>query len=62
MRSQMPGVPVPDGFATTAEAYRIFLHHNSLDARIEALLSDLDVKDTRKLCVVGEQVRGWIRE
>ena len=29
------GVPVPDGFATTAEAYRRFLAENDLDAVLD---------------------------
>ena len=32
------GVRVPDGFATTANAYRTFLEHNHLEARITAEL------------------------
>jgi pyruvate,water dikinase len=30
-----PGVSVPDGFATTADAYREFLAHDGLAQRIE---------------------------
>ncbi|MFZ3042580.1 MAG: phosphoenolpyruvate synthase [Thiobacillus sp.] len=33
------GIRVPEGFATTARAYRDFLAHNDLSARIEALLA-----------------------
>jgi Phosphoenolpyruvate synthase/pyruvate phosphate dikinase len=32
------GVPVPDGFAITAEAFRHYLRKNSIDQRIQALL------------------------
>lgn len=32
------GVKVPDGFATTADAYRRFLSESGLDARIEPSL------------------------
>ncbi|HYP81191.1 MAG TPA: PEP/pyruvate-binding domain-containing protein, partial [Steroidobacteraceae bacterium] len=35
------GVKVPDGFATTAGAFREFLAQQQLDARIEAQLKDL---------------------
>ena len=34
------GIRVPDGFATTARAYRDFLEHNELADRIERLLAD----------------------
>ena len=45
MISQMPGsVRVPDGFATTADAYREFLSHQGLAGRIEAELDALDVE------------------
>ena len=51
------GVRVPDGFATTADAYRRFLAKDGLADRINDLLSDLDVDDTRKLSEVGAQIR-----
>src|SRR5207253_5075870 len=37
------GVQVPGGFATTAHAYREFLEHGGLQARISAELTELDV-------------------
>ncbi|GAB3599743.1 phosphoenolpyruvate synthase [Angustibacter peucedani] len=51
------GVRVPDGFATTAEAYRRFLAHEGLADRVNQLLADLDVEDTRALTAVGGQIR-----
>ena len=54
------GVTVPDGFATTAEAYREFLAHEGLDARIERELRALDVDDVAKLAETGAQIRSWI--
>ena len=54
------GVTVPDGFATTADAYRDFLAHEGLDARIERELRALDVDDVAKLAETGAQIRGWI--
>lgn len=53
-------VRVPDGFATTAQAYREFLAHDDLAGRIDALLAMLDVDDVRRLAQVGAQVRQWI--
>ncbi|MEW1953156.1 phosphoenolpyruvate synthase [Terrabacter sp. NPDC080008] len=56
------GVSVPDGFATTADAYRRFLAEDGLADRINALLSDLDVDDTRKLAEVGADIRRQVEE
>jgi pyruvate, water dikinase len=36
------GVCVPDGFATTAEAYRAFLKANDLTPKIQTALNDLN--------------------
>ena len=54
------GVKVPGGFATTAQAYRDFLQHDGLAARINAALDDLDVDDIRKLAATGRQIREWV--
>ena len=54
------GVRVPGGFATTAHAFRQFLQHNGLEARIRARLESLNVEDTRALAVAGEEIRRWI--
>ncbi len=53
-------VRVPDGFATTAEAFRLFLRHAQLPDRIERRLQGLNVDDVRALAVAGEEIRGWI--
>ncbi len=54
------GVRVPGGFATTALAFRDFLTHNNLTARIEAALKNLNVDDTQALAKTGAQVRQWV--
>jgi len=54
------GVRVPDGFATTAQAYRDFLAQDGLDARIAAELAGLDVDDVTRLAETGSRIRGWI--
>ena len=54
------GIRVPGGFATTAQAFRDFLSHGSLDARIEELLKTLDADDTDQLAKCGAQIRQWI--
>ncbi len=51
------GVRVPDGFATTATAYRAFVRHAGLDERVTALMSGLDTDDVDALARVGRQVR-----
>ena len=54
------GVRVPDGFATTAQAYRDFLAQDGLGKRIEAELTGLDVDDVSRLAAAGARIRGWI--
>jgi pyruvate,water dikinase len=54
------GVKVPGGFATTAQAYRDFLAHDGLAARIADELATLDVEDVERLAVSGARIRGWI--
>jgi pyruvate,water dikinase len=56
------GVTVPGGFATTADAYREFLGADSLDERINALLTDLNVDDIDALTSAGAKIRAWILE
>jgi pyruvate,water dikinase len=61
MISQLPAsVRIPGGFATTAEAYREFLAHQGLAARIQAALETLDVDDVDTLARTGAQIRQWI--
>ena len=54
------GVRVPGGFATTAHAFRQFLHEGGLTERIDALLTQLDVDDVRALTEAGAKIRGWV--
>jgi pyruvate,water dikinase len=50
------GIQVPDGFATTAEAYWKFLRENDLTGKLESLLQDL--KNQKKpLEKVGQAIR-----
>ena len=50
------GVRVPDGFATTAEAYRQFLQHNNLESQIEFHLADLEA-NKQSLEQTGKTIR-----
>jgi pyruvate,water dikinase len=54
------GVGVPDGFATTADAYREFLRGAELDEIIERELSGLDVRQIDRLQRAGRRVRAAI--
>ncbi|GAA1805694.1 phosphoenolpyruvate synthase [Nostocoides veronense] len=56
------GVRVPDGFATTADAYRRFLAHEGLADRINAILRELDVEDTRALAAAGAEIRDTVEK
>lgn len=51
------GVRVPDGFATTADAYRRFLAETGLAERIDEQLRGLDTGDTVALAQVGTSIR-----
>ncbi len=54
------GVSVPDGYATTAQAFWEFLDHNDLRQRIQDRLQGLDINDVRKLTNAGTEIRQWI--
>lgn len=54
------GVSVPNGFATTAHAYREFLAHENLADRINQALAVLDVDDVNALAKTGAEIRSWI--
>ncbi|PTU32511.1 phosphoenolpyruvate synthase [Stenotrophobium rhamnosiphilum] len=51
------GVKVPDGYATTASAYREFLAHEGLADRINAMLDALDIEDVQALAKTGKTIR-----
>jgi pyruvate, water dikinase len=54
------GVRVPGGFATTALAFRDFLHHSSLTERIAQRLETLNIDDVKALAEAGQEIRQWI--
>jgi pyruvate,water dikinase len=51
------GVRVPDGFATTADAYRQFLTDSGLAEMINTELAELDIDDVAQLAAVGRRIR-----
>ena len=56
------GVSVPNGFATTADAYREFLATDGLDKRINDRLDAIDVDNIPELTSAGADIRRWIIE
>jgi pyruvate,water dikinase len=50
------GVEIPDGFATTAEAYRAFVDHNDIEERVRDLLKEFN-GGRRSLEKTGKQIR-----
>ncbi|MBC7966643.1 MAG: phosphoenolpyruvate synthase, partial [Fuerstia sp.] len=54
------GIRVPDGFATTAEAFRLFLSHDGLRDRMRQRLDGLNVDDVSALAAAGKEIRQWI--
>jgi len=53
----LKGVPVPDGFATTAPAFFYFLKATGLDKRIEKIMDELDVHNIKNLQIAGKAIR-----
>jgi len=56
------GIRVPDGFATTADAFREHIQVSGLDKRINALLDVLDTDDMQALASTGSQIRQWVMD
>src|SRR4028118_1508426 len=54
------GVRVPNGFATTAHAYRYFIESAGLEAKLREIFGDLDVEDLQSLRQKGKQARSLI--
>ncbi|MEG4199516.1 phosphoenolpyruvate synthase [Microcoleus sp. Pol12A5] len=54
------GVRVPNGFATTAHAYRYFIQSAGLEAKLREIFADLDVEDLQNLRQKGKQARALI--
>ena len=53
-------IRVPDGFATTADAFRAFIDGGGLRERIAGALDRLDVDDVRALARTGAEIRSWL--
>ena len=56
------GLPVPAGFVVGAPAYAAFCDASGLREKLDALLSDIDVEQTRDLEAAGEQARALVEQ
>ncbi|MBZ9632094.1 phosphoenolpyruvate synthase [Salegentibacter sp. LM13S] len=54
------GVLVPDGFATTSEAFWIFIKSNNIEDKINNLLKTLDRDNFKNLSSIGAEARDLI--
>ena len=54
------GVAIPNGFATTSDAYWLLLQENNIKDKIASILGDLDISDTLNLQERGLKVRDLI--
>ncbi|QIC16330.1 phosphoenolpyruvate synthase [Providencia vermicola] len=54
------GVSVPNGFATTAQAFNDFLEQSGVNQRIYQLLDETDIDDVNQLAAAGEKIRQWV--
>lgn len=54
------GVVVPNGFATSAEAFNQFLEQSGLNDRIHSILDTLNTNDIKALGEAGKQIRQWV--
>ena len=54
------GINIPNGFAVTAEGYRMFRKANNLEKPLDDLLLSLDTKEYSNLSFIGEKARNLI--
>jgi len=57
---QPKGVNVPNGFATTAYAFRHFIEKAGLEVKLRELFADLDIEDMNNLRDRGRQARALV--
>ena len=51
------GVKVPEGFAVTAEGYRLFIAHNGFEPKIRQFFNGVDLSDIEALNRCGDAIR-----
>lgn len=59
---QPMGVNIPDGFATTADAFRLFLHENKLEEPLRVLINTLDTANFVNLNDVAKKAKQLVSE
>jgi pyruvate,water dikinase len=57
---QTSGVKIPNGFASTSEAYWLFIKENNLKNKIKKLLDNINIKDIRSLEENAFKIRNLI--
>jgi pyruvate, water dikinase len=59
---ELKGIRVPDGFATSARAYRDFISRNNLEDRLRKLMQELDLVEFSNLHRIASSARALILE
>jgi len=59
-RLSAQGIKVPNGFATTSQAYIHYMQKNNLLDKVNNALNDLDTHDLNALTRIGRQIRSWV--
>jgi pyruvate, water dikinase len=54
------GIRIPNGFATTADAYKYFLKFNKIDEKLEKLFNGLDLNKLENVQKAGKKARSLI--
>jgi len=54
------GIKIPDGFATTAEAYWLFLDENNIREKLAQLVQKIDLIEFSNLREVGAEARALV--
>jgi pyruvate,water dikinase len=54
------GVPVPNGFAISANAYKVFLEKTKANKKIQILLSDMNIADMKSQQHISKKIRNLI--
>ncbi|MFA5310325.1 MAG: phosphoenolpyruvate synthase [Candidatus Paceibacterota bacterium] len=54
------GIRIPNGFATTADAYKYFLKFNKIDEKLEKLFNNLDLNKLENVQRAGKKARSLI--
>jgi pyruvate,water dikinase len=56
------GIEIPDGFAVSADAFRLFLSENNLEAELDSTLKRLDSETLKNLAEIGSACRAILEK